>query len=138
LSLGWVAEEVTWFADAPKGGGPEDGYFAVDVNVVAAPDAPDAATRDAAAPDDVPTGTDAGPTERDGGLGNVRRDAGSATASGSHDAGGDAGEGIAGGMDAGGCAVARSTSRSASPAWLLALLALTARMRRRAACRRSA
>jgi hypothetical protein len=137
LSLGWVAEEVTWFADAPKGG-PEDGYFAVDVNVVAAPDAPDAATRDAAAPDDVPTGTDAGPTERDGGAGNVRRDAGSASASGSHDAGGDAGKPSVGDMDGGGCAVARTTSRPASSTWPLALLALTARMLRRAACRRSA
>lgn len=33
LSLGWVAEGITWFADPPKGGGPEDGYFAVRVNV---------------------------------------------------------------------------------------------------------
>jgi hypothetical protein len=36
LSLGWVAEGITWFADAPKGGGPDDGYFAVKVNVLAA------------------------------------------------------------------------------------------------------
>jgi GH25 family lysozyme M1 (1,4-beta-N-acetylmuramidase) len=36
LSLGWVAEGVTWFADSPKGGGPKDGYFAVKVNVVEA------------------------------------------------------------------------------------------------------
>ncbi len=34
LELGWVAEGVTWFADGPKGGGPDDGYFAVKVNVV--------------------------------------------------------------------------------------------------------
>jgi hypothetical protein len=34
LSLGWVAEGNTWFADAPNGGGPKDGYFAVKVNVV--------------------------------------------------------------------------------------------------------
>jgi MYXO-CTERM domain-containing protein len=33
LSLGWVAEGITWFADPPAGGGPEDGYFAVRVNV---------------------------------------------------------------------------------------------------------
>ncbi len=33
VSLGWVAEGVTWFADAPKGGGPPDGYFAVAVKV---------------------------------------------------------------------------------------------------------
>jgi hypothetical protein len=36
LSLGWVAEGITWFADGPKGGGPKDGYFAIKVNVVAA------------------------------------------------------------------------------------------------------
>ena len=137
LSLGWVAEELTWFADAPKGGGPEDGYFAVDVNVIAPSDAPDAATRDAAAPDDVPTRTDAGAIERDGGTGSDRRDAGPATP-GSHDAGRDAGERSDGDMDGGGCAVARSTSRSASSAWLLALLAVTARMLRRGASRRSA
>ncbi len=34
LSLGWVAEGITWFSDPPKGGGPDDGYFAVKVNVV--------------------------------------------------------------------------------------------------------
>jgi hypothetical protein len=52
LSLGWVAENETWFADAPKGGGPKDGYFAVAVHVVAAPDAPDSpASPDAAVPD---------------------------------------------------------------------------------------
>jgi hypothetical protein len=132
-----VAEELTWFSDAPGGGGPEDGYFAVDVNVVAAPDAPDAAMRDAAAPDDVPTRADAGPIDRDGGDGNDRRDAGWATP-GLHDAGSDAAERSDADMDGGGCAVARSTSQSASSAWLLALLALTARMLRRAACRRSA
>ncbi len=35
LSLGWVADGITWFADPPKGGGPTDGYFAVRVKVVA-------------------------------------------------------------------------------------------------------
>ena len=34
LNLGWVAEGITWFADPPKGGGPPDSYFAVDVNVI--------------------------------------------------------------------------------------------------------
>jgi MYXO-CTERM domain-containing protein len=42
LSLGWVAEGITWFADAPKGGGPPDGYFAVEVKVTPAPPKPDA------------------------------------------------------------------------------------------------
>lgn len=37
LSLGWVAENITWFADSPTGGGPKDGYYAVDVDVVAPP-----------------------------------------------------------------------------------------------------
>ncbi len=37
LKLGWVAEGVTWFADAPKGGGPEDGVAEVKVHVTPAP-----------------------------------------------------------------------------------------------------
>lgn len=40
LELGWVAEGITWFADAPKGGGPPDGYFAVKVKVVPATEPP--------------------------------------------------------------------------------------------------
>jgi len=51
LSLGWVAENETWFADGPRGGGPADGYFAVAVQVVAAADMPDAAMPDADPPD---------------------------------------------------------------------------------------
>jgi len=51
LSLGWVAENETWFADAPRGGGPEDGYFAVAVDVFEAADMPDAAPPDAAVAD---------------------------------------------------------------------------------------
>lgn len=35
LKLGWVAEGITWFADAPKGGGPEDGVAEVKVHVTA-------------------------------------------------------------------------------------------------------
>jgi GH25 family lysozyme M1 (1,4-beta-N-acetylmuramidase) len=50
LSLGWVAEGVTWFADAPQGGGPADGYFAVQVNVVPAVD--DGGVPDGGAPGD--------------------------------------------------------------------------------------
>ena len=34
LELGWVADGITWFADGPKGGGPDDGYFSVKVNVI--------------------------------------------------------------------------------------------------------
>jgi hypothetical protein len=138
LSLGWVAEELTWFADAPRGGGPEDGYFAVDVNVIAAPDAPDAATRDAAAPDDdAPPRAGAGGAVRDAGAGSDRRDAGT-TDSGPHSAGRDAGQQGDGDMEHGGCSVAPRGSRPAGCAWLLALSALTARTLRRAACRRSA
>ena len=36
LKLGWVAEGITWFADAPKGGGPEDGVAEVKVHVLPA------------------------------------------------------------------------------------------------------
>jgi hypothetical protein len=41
LSLGWVAENITWFDEAPMGGGPADGYFAVKVNVIPAVAPPD-------------------------------------------------------------------------------------------------
>jgi hypothetical protein len=58
LELGWVAEGITWFADGPKGGGPEDGYFAVKVNVVPAPPPPDPGT-----------GGSAGSTSGSGGSG---------------------------------------------------------------------
>jgi MYXO-CTERM domain-containing protein len=62
LSLGWVAEAITWFADGPKGGGPADGYFAVKVNVVPS-------TRDGGPPDDGGGGTDGGGVTDDGGSG---------------------------------------------------------------------
>jgi lysozyme len=53
LSLGWVADGITWFADGPKGGGPVDGYFAVKVNVVPS-------TKDGGPPDDAGVADDGG------------------------------------------------------------------------------
>jgi hypothetical protein len=80
LSLGWVAENETWFADGPRGGGPEDGYFAVAVSVVPGTDTPDAEVPDGGAQDaGVPPVTtpvrDAG-ARADAGAGHVERDAG--------------------------------------------------------------
>jgi lysozyme len=34
LKMGWVAEGITWFADAPKGGGPKDAVAEVKVTVL--------------------------------------------------------------------------------------------------------
>lgn len=81
LSLGWVAEERTWFADAPLGGGPDDGYFAVDVEVVADdpadPADPDPADRaQDAAPAGAPPASDPGTALPDSGTRNAARDAG--------------------------------------------------------------
>jgi hypothetical protein len=79
LSLGWVAENITWFDEAPMGGGPADGYFAVKVNVVAA-----------VAPDGGTTTPDAGGGPMPGGSGG---------------SGGGNGAGNSSSME-GGCAVA--------------------------------
>jgi GH25 family lysozyme M1 (1,4-beta-N-acetylmuramidase) len=56
LSLGWVAEGVTWFSDS---GGPADGYFAVKVKVVEGPP-PEA--------DGGPVPADGGSAPADGGI----------------------------------------------------------------------
>jgi hypothetical protein len=78
LELGWVAEGITWFADAPQGGGPADGYFAVRVAVVEAdePGPIDAGADASGAP------ADAGDEDPDAGI-----------------AGGDAGRAADGGVD---------------------------------------
>jgi hypothetical protein len=55
LRLGFVAEGMTWFADAPGGGGPADGYFAVDVEV--RPLAPASARTDAGFRDAIDAGS---------------------------------------------------------------------------------
>jgi hypothetical protein len=122
LSLGWVAEQLTWFADAPKGGGPEDGYFAVDVEVVPAPDPPDAGSSDAAAPGD--PANDAGAARSDAGPAGDRRDAGSSSPR-PHGADRDAGDGSARDADGGGCAATGAAApRASTAAWLALLLAL--------------
>ena len=112
LSLGWVAESITWFDEAPMGGGPPDGYFAVKVNVVAA--APDGGT--APKPDGGSGGSDGGTLP--GGSG------GSGGSGGGND-----GTNPSSSME-GGCAVAGSGS--ATPAlFVLAALGLLARRRKR-------
>ena len=102
LSLGWVAENITWFDEAPMGGGPPDGYFAVKVNVVAAV-APDGGT--APKPD----------------AGGTHPDAGSS--------GGNPDNNMPGSSMEGGCAVAGNGS--ATPLVVLMLLGLARRGSRR-------
>lgn len=123
LSLGWVAEGITWFADAPKGGGPTDGYFAVKVNVVPST-APDAGTGGASGA----AGAAGSGSGWSGGAGNV--DAGSGAKGGG--AGQSQNTRVKGDDSGCGC---RAPGGDESPrsAWLAALalaLALGVRSRR--------
>jgi GH25 family lysozyme M1 (1,4-beta-N-acetylmuramidase) len=111
LSLGWVAEGVTWFADAPKGGGPADGYFAVKVNVV-------------------PSTRDGGPP--DGGGGDGGHDGGVTDDGGAGDAAGDAGPG--GHEIATACGCRAAGGAGSGPLLALAVAALA--LRRGRGCRR--
>jgi len=92
LELGWVAEGITWFADAPQGGGPPDGYFAVRVAVVETdqPVVVDAGASEGGVPADAGDDDgDEGATSRDAGFspgrGRTDDDAGSATDAGKLD-----------------------------------------------------
>jgi hypothetical protein len=130
LSLGWVAEALTWFADAPRGGGPEDGYFAVDVNVVPGADEPAMPVRDAAMPDSSAPVRDAGPGSGASDGGDDAVDAGG-FAGDSATARGDASdEHAARDASSDGCRAAQPGARSpgtsgrASAVWLAALLVL--------------
>jgi lysozyme len=111
VEFGLVEEAVTWFADAPKGGGPADGFLRVHLVVQ-----PKGAPLDAGAP------------EGDGGVGAggpTGDDAGAVTpdtdAAGSDGGWGDnAGSGGAGGS----CTVARAAGTSGTstvPAWTAGL-----------------
>jgi hypothetical protein len=141
LSLGWVAEGLTWFANGPRGGGPEDGYFAVAVNVVAAtspqnpPTVPDAASPDAAPPN-VPRSDAGSITAADSGLRSDQRDAAGPTSDASSfetDAG-DAANASAPRTQAAGC---RAVPGRTSSAWLVAVgVACLLVRRRRLGCRR--
>jgi GH25 family lysozyme M1 (1,4-beta-N-acetylmuramidase) len=154
LNLGWVAEGITWFADSPKGGGPPDGYFAVKVNVTAAPG------RDAGHPVDASTaGPDASTPEPDASLpladAAAHPDGSAASADGSAEAvdgstpardgsvapSVDAGDAsVAAIADAGGTPVdtgcgCGSTAGAPALFGLVALLGLCPAIRRRAPCR---
>jgi hypothetical protein len=126
LELGWVAEGITWFADS---GGPDDGYFAVKVNVVPSTEPP-------------PTGS--GGSAGSGGDGG---DGGSVASGGSSGSGwgsggsagfvaGAGGDGATGDPDddasvEGGCTIASSSSSSSAPWWvLIAIGAFVVRPRR--------
>ncbi len=88
LKLGWVAEGVTWFADAPKGGGPKDGVAEVKVHVI-----PGTGGAGAGGAAGASAGGKAGATA--GGKGGASA-AGKGGASGWTGPGGAAGAGIAG------------------------------------------
>ena len=113
IEFGLVEESVTWFADAPLGGGPADGFLKVHL-VVVAKDAP----LDAGEP-----ASDAGP-----GVAPPGEDGGASPAPSPTTDGGTVGS--ATGMS-GGCAVA--VARDSGGAWmgLGASLALGAVLRRR-------
>jgi murein DD-endopeptidase MepM/ murein hydrolase activator NlpD len=145
LQLGWVAENVTWFADSPQGGGPPDGYFAVRVAVVEGEE-PTAVDAGGGSGDPAPDAGDrsgagaTGGAARDAGLGAGRGsadddDAGSETDAGERDAGahGGADGGASAGTtdDSSGCQLRTVRPRSASALWLLSALLLYAVARRR-------
>ncbi|MEZ4221547.1 MAG: D-alanyl-D-alanine carboxypeptidase family protein [Polyangiaceae bacterium] len=117
LELGWVAEGITWFADGPKGGGPDDGYFAVKVDVV-----PSTGTGGG--------GGSSGSTGAGGGTGAGWSNGGAIGVAGS--------AGVptklrSGSGDDGGCTLSpRSAPSDSSAGWLvLALMALLRRRERR-------
>jgi lysozyme len=119
VEFGLVEESVTWFADAPKGGGPADGFLRVHLVVVSR-----------GAP------LDAGLPSGDGGAGGVTPgDDGGTSGSGDVD-GGDSGWGNndASAGSTGGCAVAARPGKAPARAWAvgLALLFVLAGIRRRA------
>jgi MYXO-CTERM domain-containing protein len=57
VTLGLVEEAVTWFADAPQGGGPADGFLRVHIQVAAQ------GALDAGAADDAAVTEDGGPAD---------------------------------------------------------------------------
>ena len=118
IELGLVEESVTWFADAPHGGGPTDGFLKVHLIVV-----PKGAAVDAgAAEDDAGAGVGPSTPGDDGGATPDEPDAG--------DAGGWNG---ATNGNSGGCSI--GMPRGAEPPWsvgLGAMLALLTATRRRA------
>ena len=111
LSFGLVEESVTWFADAPLGGGPADDFLKVHLVVVAP-----GANLDAGTP--VPSGpqADAGTPVHLGG------DAGAGNQDTATSGGGDA--------SSGGCSVTRSRETSMAPFAIAALALILARRRR--------
>jgi len=138
VELGLVEESVTWFADAPLGGGPSDGFLRVHVTVVADADAGAPVDDAGAAPDaggiviDASVEADAGVTfERDAAVhhdAGKHHDAGEpvATAEGDTDAGG---MGIPTVGSNGGCSVARGAEPSPAPFLLLGVAVLFRRRR---------
>ncbi len=128
LKLGWLAEGITWFADAPQGGGPPDGYFEVLVNVVPST---------AGSGGNPGSGGSAGSAGSPGsggspGAGGGWSDGGIIPGGG---AGGSAGSGktqLLSSGDDGSCSVtARAAGRSSSGLLALALFAAAGALRRR-------
>jgi len=150
VELGLVDEAITWFADAPLGGGPTDGFLRVHVTVLAADvDAgTDAATGDAGLESDGSIGVDAATDATDATDAGEIVDAGFVISTG-HDAGhpphgttdaghapgsddaGAAGEDLMKAASAGGCSLAHGESPSLAPLALLGLAAILGRRKTR-------
>ena len=114
--FGLVEEEVTWFADAPLGGGPADGFLKVHLVVV-----PEGASLDAGvAPDSGGSPTKNG---HDGGAGGA----------GGHGGGTGSAEATVAGSSGGGCSFLPREPTSEGLAPLFLLFALGTWRRRRAA-----
>ncbi len=134
LSLGWVAEGITWFADGPKGGGPKDGYFAVDVDVVPSTGAGGSAGAAAGGAAGASAGGAAGAAGAAGG-GFVGVDAGSGASAGAGggrtDAGAQPQSRVAGDDSGCGCRASGRGNRGAPGVLLLGLGVLAISRRRR-------
>lgn len=141
LQLGWVAENVTWFADKPRGGGPADGYFQVRVKVVPAPKPPppppdpssaSASTASASSANASGAGGSETPPEGVGGAGVGGM--GGAVPLPSEGGGGDAGtpsELKNAAIEGQACAASPTSSTKQSTLYAAAALALSAALRRR-------
>ncbi len=134
VEFGLVEEGVTWFADAPLGGGPADGFLRVHVTVTED-------ETDAGSTTDGSVEREDGSAEReDGGAAAAKSSArdsgagrgaasGSQPTTGGEEAGVDGGEADGAAASSGGCNVARTSSSGAASLALIAL-AMTAGRRR--------
>jgi lysozyme len=113
LKMGWLAEGITWFADAPKGGGPKDGVAEVKVTVLPGDPQPAGGSGGAAAGSAGAAG-EAGASGATASAGGGLGGGGQAGGGFAGAKGGAAGEGGFGGGD-GGKAGSRSSAFAVTP-----------------------